>query len=41
VARNISHENIANAIERVSDSIVTKVVQSRKPLIISDALDDP
>ena len=41
VARNISRENIANAIERVSDSIVTKVVQSRKPLIISDALDDP
>ncbi len=41
VARNISRENIANAIERVSDSIVAKVVQSRKPLIISDALDDP
>jgi transcriptional regulator with GAF, ATPase, and Fis domain len=41
VARNISRENIDDAIERVSDSIVAKVVRTRKPLIISDALDDP
>ena len=41
VARNISRENIEDAVERVSDSIVAKVVRTGKPLIISDALDDP
>ncbi|HVE87212.1 MAG TPA: sigma 54-interacting transcriptional regulator [Myxococcales bacterium] len=41
VARNISRENIEDAVERVSDSIVSKVVRTRRPLIISDALDDP
>jgi transcriptional regulator with GAF, ATPase, and Fis domain len=41
VARNISRQNIEDAVERVSDSIVAKVIHSRKPLIISDALDDP
>ena len=41
VARNLSRENIEDAIERVSDSIVAKVVRTQKPVIISDALDDP
>src|SRR5262249_39421449 len=41
VARNISRENIEDAMERVSDSIVAKVVRTQRPLIISDALDDP
>jgi transcriptional regulator with GAF, ATPase, and Fis domain len=41
VARNVSRENIEDAIERVSDSIVAKVVRTQKPIIISDALDDP
>src|SRR6266851_1152224 len=41
VARNIARENIEDAVERVSDSIIAKVIQSRRPLIISDALDDP
>ncbi|WNG37366.1 GAF domain-containing protein [Archangium violaceum] len=41
VARNLSRENIEDAMERVSDSIIEKVVRSRKPLIVSDALDDP
>jgi transcriptional regulator with GAF, ATPase, and Fis domain len=41
VARNISRENIEDAVERVSDSIVAKVVRTGKALIISDALDDP
>ncbi|MFZ5471766.1 MAG: sigma 54-interacting transcriptional regulator [Myxococcota bacterium] len=41
VARNISRENIEDAVERVSDSIVAKVVRTQKPLIIADALDDP
>jgi transcriptional regulator with GAF, ATPase, and Fis domain len=41
VARNIARENIEDAVERVSDSIIAKVIQSKRPLIISDALDDP
>ncbi len=41
VARNLSRENIEDAVERVSDSIVAKVVRTQKALIISDALDDP
>ncbi len=41
VARNILKENLEDAEGRVSDSIVKKVVASMKPLIISDALDDP
>ncbi|HSP81748.1 MAG TPA: sigma-54-dependent Fis family transcriptional regulator, partial [Myxococcaceae bacterium] len=41
VARNLSRENLEDAMERVSDSIIEKVVRTRKPLILSDALDDP
>jgi transcriptional regulator with GAF, ATPase, and Fis domain len=41
VARNVSRENLEDAEERVSDSIIEKVVRTRKPLIVSDALDDP
>ncbi len=41
VARNITRENLIDAEERVSDSIVEKVARTRKPLIVSDALDDP
>ncbi len=41
VARNISRENIEDAVERVSDSIVAKVVKTRRPVILHDALDDP
>jgi transcriptional regulator with GAF, ATPase, and Fis domain len=41
VARNLSRENLEDAVERVSDSIVDKVVRTRKPLVVSDALDDP
>ncbi len=40
VARNLGKQNIEDAIERVSDSIVAKVVKSRRPLIVSDALHD-
>ena len=40
-ARNFQRENIANAVERLSDSIVQRVLQSREPLIVSDALHDP
>jgi transcriptional regulator with GAF, ATPase, and Fis domain len=41
VARNLQRETIEDALERVSDSIVAKVVAQQKPLIIADALDDP
>jgi transcriptional regulator with GAF, ATPase, and Fis domain len=41
VARNIARENIDDAVERVSDSIIAKVIKSGRPLIVSDALDDP
>jgi transcriptional regulator with GAF, ATPase, and Fis domain len=40
-ARNLNRENIANAVERLSDSIVSRVLAERKPLIVSDALHDP
>ncbi|OJH36785.1 sigma 54-interacting transcriptional regulator [Cystobacter ferrugineus] len=41
VARNLSRENLEDAVERVSDSIIEKVVRTRQPLILSDALEDP
>jgi transcriptional regulator with GAF, ATPase, and Fis domain len=40
-ARNLHRENIANAVERLSDSIVSRVLSERTPLIVSDALHDP
>ena len=40
-ARNLHRENIANAVERLSDSIVARVLSERRPLIVSDALHDP
>ena len=40
VARNLKHENIADAVSQLSDSIVAKVIQTRKPVIISDAMND-
>jgi transcriptional regulator with GAF, ATPase, and Fis domain len=36
VARNVQRETIEDALERVSDSIVTKVVKSQKGMIIAD-----
>ena len=40
VARNLHQENIEDAVEQLSDSIVAKVLESREPLIVSDALQD-
>jgi len=40
VARNVRSENIADAIAQLSDSIIAKVVKTKRPLIISDALKD-
>jgi transcriptional regulator with GAF, ATPase, and Fis domain len=40
VARNLKRENIADAVSQLSDAIIAKVVASRRPLIISDAMHD-
>ena len=40
VARNLKQENIADAVSQLSDSILAKVVKTRRPVIISDALHD-
>ena len=40
VARNLKKENIADAVAQLSDSILEKVVRTKKALIISDALSD-
>jgi transcriptional regulator with GAF, ATPase, and Fis domain len=40
VARNLKRENIADAVSQLSDSIIAKVVRSKRPLMISDAMND-
>ena len=40
VARNLKRENIANAVSQLSDSIIQKVIKSKRPVIISDAMND-
>jgi transcriptional regulator with GAF, ATPase, and Fis domain len=40
VARNLRHETISDAVSHLSDSIMARVMKSRMPLIISDALSD-
>ncbi len=40
VARNLRKENIEGAVAQLSDSIIAKVVRTRQPLIVSDALHD-
>ncbi len=40
VARNLHREDLADALEQLSDSIVDKVVKSREAVIVSDALHD-
>jgi len=39
-ARNLSRGTVEDAVARVSDSIVQKVVRTRKPLVVADALHD-
>ncbi|MGH8310833.1 MAG: sigma 54-interacting transcriptional regulator, partial [Steroidobacteraceae bacterium] len=39
-ARNLNKENIADAVTQLSDSIVAKVVRTRRPVIVSDAMRD-
>ncbi len=40
VARNLNKETIDNAVNMVSDSIISRVISSKKPVIVSDALKD-
>ncbi|MCC6810412.1 MAG: sigma-54-dependent Fis family transcriptional regulator [Deltaproteobacteria bacterium] len=40
VARNIRHENITDAVSQLSDSVIAKVVKSRSPLLVADALNN-
>ena len=40
VARNLRRETISDAVSHLSDSILARVMKSRTPLIISDALSD-
>jgi transcriptional regulator with GAF, ATPase, and Fis domain len=40
VARNLRHETISDAVSHLSDSILARVMKSRLPLIVSDALTD-
>lgn len=39
-ARNMDGATIANGVQQLSDSILKRVVETRKPLIVSDALKD-
>lgn len=39
-ARNMDGATIANGVQQLSDSILRRVVETRKPLIVSDALHD-
>ena len=40
VARNLKQENIDDAIDQLSDSIIARVLATKQPLIVSDALKD-
>jgi transcriptional regulator with GAF, ATPase, and Fis domain len=39
-SRNVARDAIAGAVERVSDSIVQRVLETRKPIVVADALHD-
>ncbi len=39
-SRNLAREAIEGAMDRVSDSIIRRVVESRRPLVVADALHD-
>jgi transcriptional regulator with GAF, ATPase, and Fis domain len=40
VARNLKQENLPDGVQHLSDSILRRVMESKKPLIVSDALHD-
>ncbi len=39
-ARNLRQESIPDAVRQLSDSIIAKVIESRRPLIVSNAMSD-
>ena len=39
-ARNLRQENLPDAVRQLSDSIVAKVIETKRPLIVDNALDD-
>jgi transcriptional regulator with GAF, ATPase, and Fis domain len=39
-ARNLNRETIFAGLDQISDSIISKVLETRQPLIVSDALND-
>ncbi|MFO0562701.1 MAG: sigma 54-interacting transcriptional regulator [Polyangiales bacterium] len=39
-ARNLRQENIPDAVRQLSDSIVAKVIETKRPLIVADAMND-
>jgi hypothetical protein len=41
VARNVARENVALDLERLSDTVVERVLRSGEPLLVSDATADP
>jgi transcriptional regulator with GAF, ATPase, and Fis domain len=40
VARNVHRENLDSAVAQLSDSIIARVVETKKSLIVSDAMSD-
>jgi transcriptional regulator with GAF, ATPase, and Fis domain len=40
VARNLTQQNLPDGVRHLSDSILQRVMQTRKPIIVSDALHD-
>jgi transcriptional regulator with GAF, ATPase, and Fis domain len=40
VARNLAGKSLESAVSQLSDSILRKVIETRQPLIVSDALSD-
>ena len=41
VARNVNRENVALDLERLSDTVVDRVLRTGEPLLVSDATADP
>ena len=39
-ARNVSPESFQGTLDELSDSIISRVVETQEPIIISDALND-
>ena len=39
-ARNVARETIEGAVDRMSDSILRRVLETRRPLVVADALHD-